>query len=188
MTAADLIRGATLRRDEWRLCVQPELVTDWEELRAEQAAERGRAAESFSGGGRANKLQEELDVLAEQMEACTVTLVLQALPRREYRALVDEHPPRKDADGNVLPTDARYGVDYDAFYNVLARRSILGARVDEETIEDLDEATVNLLIDEKLTDGQWEELTSRCHRLNRATVDIPFSPAGSPTRRRSTAS
>jgi hypothetical protein len=171
-----------------RLCVDPDLVGVHDELLADLAAARAGAAESFAGGGRSAEIQARIDDVLEEMEAATVTLVLQALPRPKYRAMIDAHPPRKDADGKTLPRDERYGVDYDAFYNELARCSILGARVDEETVEDLDADTVDLLVDEKLSDGQWEELTSRCHRLNRTTVDVPFSPAGSPSRRRSSAS
>lgn len=185
-SAADLIRGAKLRRDEFRVCVDPPLVDDYERLLAEQAAERDAARDSLAGG-RVLDIQVQLDLLLEQMEAATVTLVLQALPRREYRALIDKHPPRKGDDGTLIPRDERFGIDYDGFFNELARRSILGSRVDDETIEDLPADVVELLIEERLSDGQWEDLTSRCNRLNRATVDVPFSPAGSPRTRRSSA-
>lgn len=185
MSAADLIRGAKLRTDEFRVCVDPDLVDEHARLQADLAADKATTADSFAGGGRSAEIQARIDGVLEEMEASIVTLVLRALPRREYRAMLDAHPPRKDADGKTLPRDERYGVDYDAFYNELARRSILGSRVDEKTIEDLDAETIDLLIEEKLSDGQWEDLTSRCHRLNRTTVDVPFSPAGSPKRRRS---
>lgn len=176
---ADLIRGAKLRRDEYRVCVDPDLVDEYEHLHAEQATARAAARDSLAGGDVLD-LQVRLDTLRGEMEEATVTLVLQALPRREYRALVDKHPPRKDTDGKVLPQDERVGVDRDGFYNELARRSIVQP--------ELDATTVDVLLDDKLSDGQWEELTTRCNLLNRSTVDVPFSPASSPTRRRSSSS
>lgn len=175
-SAADLIRGAKLRRDEFRVCADPDLVDEYEHLLAEQATARAAARDSLAGGDVLD-LQVRIDTLRGEMEEATVTLVLQALPRREYRALVDKHPPGKDEDGKVLARDERVGVDYFAFYDELARRSIVEPH--------LDAGTLDILLDEKLSDGQWEDLTSRCSRLNRTTVDVPFLPAGSPSRRRS---
>jgi hypothetical protein len=178
-SASELIRGAKLRRDEFRVCVDPDLVDGYEQLLVEQAAAREAARDSLAGGAVLD-IQTRLDELLEAMEAATVTLVLQALPRREYRALVDKYPPRKDDEGKPLPRDERFGVDYDAFYSELARRSIVEPA--------LDAATLDILLDEKLSDGQWEALTTACARLNRSTVDVPFSPASSPRTRRSTGS
>ena len=175
---ADLIRGAKLRRDEFRVCVDPDLVDEYERLLGEQAAAREAARTSLAGGAVLD-LQEQIDGLREEMEAATVTLVLQALPRREYRSLVDKHPPGKDADGKVIPRDERAGVAYFEFYDELARRSIVSPQLDAETLD--------ILLDDKLTDGQWQELTSLCNRLNLTSVDVPFLPAGSPSRRRSSA-
>lgn len=187
MTAADLIRGAKLRTDEWPVCVDPDLADEYQRLQRAKVEAVGRDADSFAGG-HAAAVQSQIDDLLEAVQAATVVLVLRALPREEYRALVDANPPRKDADGNVIPRDQRFGADYDGFFNALARRSVVGARIDEETIEPLDAATVDVLIDEKLSDGDWEELTSRCSRLNRSTVDVPFSLASSRKTRRSSAS
>ncbi len=53
-------------------------------------------ADTFAGG-HAAAVQAQIDGLLEAMEAATVVLVLQALPRKDYRALVDAHPPRKDS-------------------------------------------------------------------------------------------
>lgn len=179
MTAADLIRDGKLRRAEFAACMDPDLVDEHERLTAERAEELARAADSFAGGSRAPEIQAQIDGLLEEMEAATVTLVLQALPRRRYRALIDQHPPRKDADGVVVPRDARLGVHYDDFFAALVRASIVEP--------DLDAETVDLLLDERLSDGQWERLTTIAWNLNRASVDVPFSPAGSASRRRSSA-
>lgn len=187
MTAADRIRGATLRRDEFRYCTDPELVSRYEQLLEAKVEAAGRDADSFSGG-HAAAVQVEIDALLGDIEEQTVTLILQALPRRRYRSLVDEHPPRKDAEGVTPPADVRYGVNYDGFFNALARQSILGADDGAGGIEELPEDVVELLLDEQLSDGQWEDLTTKCGRLNRSSVDVPFSPASSPTRRRSSPS
>lgn len=187
MTAADRIRGAQLRRDTFRFCADPNLLLEHDRLQAELAEAVEQDSQSFAGA-RAAAVHAEIEQLLEAVEDVTVTLVLQALPRRKYRALVDLHPPRKDAEGVSPPADVRYGVNYDEFFNDLARQSILGADDGDGGIEELDGDVIELLLEEQLTDGQWEDLTTKCGRLNRTTVDVPFSPASSPTRRRSTAS
>jgi hypothetical protein len=178
-SAVDLIRGGRLRRDEYRVCLDPDLVDEYERLVEAKASATARDADSLAGG-QAVEIQHQIDDLLEAMEAATLTLVLQALPRREYRALVDKHPIPRDGDGKALHRrDENTGVDYDAFFSELARRSIVEP--------ELDAATVDLLLDERLSDGQWDELTTKCTLLNRSTVDVPFSPAGSTSRRRSAA-
>lgn len=187
MSAADRIRGAKLRRGTFRFCADPDLVTAYEDAQTRLADAAARDAQKFSGGSAA-AVQAELNELLEQMAESTVTLVLQALPRRKYRALVDAHPPRAGADGKILPRDERVNVDYDGFFNALARECILGADDGDGGVEELPEDVVDLLIEDQLSDGQWDELTTKCNLLNRVTVDVPFSPAGSPSRRRSSAS
>lgn len=187
MTAADLIRGAKLRRDEFRFCTDPDLVTAYEDAQTRLADAAARDAQKFSGGSAA-AVQAEIDGLLDEMAEATVTLVLQALPRRRYRELVHEHPPRKDADGKIARRDEVANVDYDGFFNALARACILGADDGDGGVEELPADVVDLLIEEQLSDGQWDELTTKCNVLNRVTVDVPFSPASSPSRRHSSAS
>jgi hypothetical protein len=178
-SAADLIRGGKLRRDEYRVCLDPDLVDEYERLLEAKASATARDADSLAGG-QAVELQQEIDGVLEAMEAATVVLVLQALPRREYRTLVDKHPVPRDADGKASrQRDERAGVDYDEFFSELARRSIVEP--------ELDAPTMDLLLDERLSDGQWDELATKCNLINRSTVDVPFLPAGSTSRRRSAA-
>lgn len=170
---SDLIRGGKLRTGEVRVCVDPDLVVAYEHLLTEQAAERSRTRDSLAGG-RVNELQEQIDAALEAMEASTITLTFTALPRRRFRALCDEHPPRSDAEGRT-PARDRAGVNFDTFFPILVRESLIGP--------ELSTADQDRLFDELLTDRQWDDLTDDVWLLNRAKVDVPFSPAGSTSRR-----
>jgi hypothetical protein len=170
-----LIRSAKRRTDTYRLCTNPDLVAEYEEL-LERFGEQRAAdadADSLAGGGPANALQVELDALVARIGDETVELTFRALPRPRYRALVDAHPPKKDESGEV--TDRRskaLGVDYDAFFAELIRTSLVTPELDDETL--------TTLIDDVLTASQWRDMSTVVWNLNESGVDVPFLPAVSP--------
>lgn len=173
-----LIRAAKRRTDTYDLCTDPDLVDEHEDLLERLAAEKGKAQDSLDGGGRTAELQAELDALLERVAAATVTLTFKALPRPQYRALIDDHPPIKDDEGEIRDARSRnLGVDYDGFFNALVRASLVEPALDDET--------VTTLIDEVLTQSQWRELSTVVWNLNESTVSVPFSPAVSPKTRTS---
>lgn len=174
-----LIRGGKLRTAEFRVCMDPDLIAEHEDLLEQRAEAKLRAEDSLAGGGTA-ELDERIAAVLAQIEEATIVLVLKALPRPKFRALKDQHPPRKDADDNPAPehtSDWRLGVNIDTFFDPLVRAELVSPVLDEETL--------TMLIEERLTDGQWDALTTTAWNLNLEKVDVPFSPAVSPNRRSS---
>jgi hypothetical protein len=173
-----LIRSGKLRTDTFPVCLDPDLVGEYEQLleRRDQAKE---AARDSLAGGNVVELDDEIADLLEQMQAATITLVLQALPRPKFRALIDEHPPRKDDGGKLTHPEDAIGVNASTFFEALVRVSVVEPVLDEETL--------TLLIDERLDDRQWQDLTDAVWNLNRTSVNVPFSSAALPSRRTSSA-
>jgi len=169
---ATLIREGRLPERTIPVCLAADLVAEWEEL------DRGRreTSRTDSLADPASAIIAEMEKLRAEMEAATVTFRLRALPRRRWRELFAAHPPRKNPDGSTFQRDF-LGVNYEAFFDALLKEVIVEPQLDDETLD--------LLLSEKLTDRQWEQLTDVAWNLNRGTVDIPFSQADSQNRRTS---
>lgn len=172
------IRAGKLRTDKFPVCLDPDLVGEYEQL-LERRSEANEVARGSLAGGSVVEFDAEIADLLEQMQAATITLVLQALPRPKFRALVDEHPPRMDDGGKLAHAEDAIGVNVATFFDALIRVSVAAPVLDDETL--------TLLIDERLTDRQWQDLTDAAWNLNRTSVNVPFSPAVSPSRRNSSA-
>lgn len=174
-----LIRNGKPRTDEYRVCLDPDLVGEYERLVVARDAAKEAARDSLAGGT-VVELDAEIAALLEQMQDATVTLVLKSLPRPAFRAFVDKHPQRKDADGKLLqPALDGLGVDFDGFFSEFIPASIVSPVLDEETL--------TILLEERLTDQQYIDLALLCWSLNKTSVDVPFSPAGSRRTRTSSA-
>ena len=102
----------------------------------------------------------ERDEFAAEAEERGVTVVLNALPRKTWRALVADHPPREDKD-----SDKQVGVNEDALAEVLVPKSI---DHDASTIT----GDVGLFLD-ALSDYDFDRLYVTAFALNRgaATAD-----------------
>lgn len=172
-----LIRGGKLRTLEYQLCVDPDLVDEYERAVAARDEAKEAANDSLAAAAPPELEQRVLDLLV-QVEENTVTLVFKALPRPAYKALEDQHPPRKDIDNKVTELlDARAGVNVDTFCEPLIRASLVSPQLDDETLK--------VLIEERLSDGQWADLWGKVYNLNQTKVDVPFLSAAS---RRTTSS
>ncbi|WP_433078850.1 hypothetical protein ACQP1P_38525 [Dactylosporangium sp. CA-052675] len=172
-----LIRSAKRRTDTYDLCTDPDIVAEYEALLEEIAAEAAASSEKLSGG-RTAELQQQLDDVIARGAKTTVTLTFQALPRAQFRALVDKHPPRKDDKGEIIDKrSARLGFEYDPFFAELIPLVLVSPELDEETL--------TILFDEVLTYGQWQDMTTVALNINTDTIDIPFSQAVSPKMRSS---
>lgn len=170
----DLIRGGKLPEKTFPVCVDPDLVAEYEDLvgRRDTAKEFGRTS---LAGSATPELDEQIADVQKRMEAATIVLRLRALSRRRWRELRDEHPARKAEDGSTLPEDMFLGVNREPFLNALVRESIVEPELDAETVD--------LLLDERLTDGQWDELNSTCWNMNESRINVPLSSAASTSRR-----
>lgn len=169
-----LIRRRKPRTAEYRACVTPDLVGEYEAAVAERDTARSAPRDSLAAGAVAPDVEERIAALLEQIEASTLVLRFKALPRPEFKALRDKYPPKKDEGGNfVRGVDARLGMDTEGFAEPFIRASLISP--------DLDDEDLTALIDEVLTDGQWDELFTLVWNLNESKIDVPFSPAVSPT-------
>jgi len=172
--AAAKIRGGKPRTLAYRVCVDPDLVGEYERAVAERDEVKAAPRTTMAAAGVPAELEERIAALLEQIEADTIVLTFKALPRPEFGALRDQYPPKRNADGAIeRHYDARLGVDTEGFFEPLIRASLISPVLDEETL--------TVLIEERLTDGQWDDLTTKVWNLNQATVSVPFSPAVSPT-------
>jgi hypothetical protein len=170
-----LIRSAKRRTDTYRLCTDPDLVAEYEQLLEQIAAEQEAVKErdSLDAAADVAALREQLAAVMERVDAATVVLTFQSIGRPKYRALKDEHPVRKNEAGEIVDRrSVRVGVDYDPFFAALLPLSLVSPVLDEETLTHL--------VDEVLSNAQWTELTTVMWNLNEGTVDVPFSPAVSP--------
>jgi hypothetical protein len=68
-------------------------------------------------------------------------------------------------------------VNSETFFEPLIRESIVSPVLDDETL--------TVLLDERLTDAQWNDLTTVVWNLNEARINVPFSSAASTSRKTS---
>ena len=111
-----------------------------------------------------------LDELAAAITAGTMAFRFEALGKRSLRKLLDEHPPRDDKDRDKI-----LGFNEDTATAALLRRCLKDPDLPDK---DLDE-----LLDEDLTDGQYEELSDAVWAINRRTISVPLSLTASTARR-----
>lgn len=165
---ASLIREARLPERTVRICLRSDLVGQYEALTRElaQAKAERKKADSLSDVN-LTPITDQLTALEEDMQMATVDFVIRALPRPRFRALIAEHPPRKGDDGNVLPADVISGVNTVSYFEALVRACVVEPQ--------LDDSTWNILLHEKLSDRQSQDLSDAAVDICRDKVDLPFS-------------
>lgn len=180
-----MLAEAQLPEKVVQICLRGDLAADFEQLEndlsdAQKVAEQ---VNSLSGGETAAQIAEQMEALRIEMQEHTYPFRCRALPKRAFRALVADHPPRSVAgtgdEVKVHDDDRGFGVNVTTFFDALIRACV----VDPE----LDAADWKLLLDEKLTDNQFDTLAVTCWYVNRSDVDIPFSYAASKITRSSAA-
>jgi hypothetical protein len=137
---------------------------DWD-LVAEFNRLEGESARTLAGKDRAR-----LEELGKQIAADTMSFRFEALGRRSLRKLLDEHPPR---EGKLR--DQSLGFNEDTATAELVRRCLKDP--------DLSEKALDELLDEDLSDGQYEELSAAVWSINRRSIDIPLSLTASTSHR-----
>ena len=155
--------------------------------RLEAASANGKRLNSKSAASpQAVKLTAELDQLYASRDESTIWLVLEAMQRPVYLALVAQHPPRTGEDGKVLPADV-LGINSDTFGLPLIRASIVGHREGEDgDVQPIDRETVDWLLGTDdapgfATDKQIETLFGTAFLLNRGDDAAPLRRRRSPT-------
>jgi hypothetical protein len=131
---------------------------------------------SKSNKAQRDALLADLDALRASAAEAIVYLVLEAMPRSPYLALIAKYPPRKDADGKVLPEDA-LGANTDEWWPALIRGCVIGERKGpnaDDPIEPLEPGLLDWLLDEHATDRQVEVLARSAMALCRGDDAVPL--------------
>jgi hypothetical protein len=144
-----------------------ERVDEYEDL-GRQLKEAGKVDDDSLDGGSATVIARRMDALGEAMADSLVSVKMRAMRRRDYNELLDKHPPRRDADGRVNLLDIG-GYNQATFFPALIRACWEAPTVEPADLENL--------LEEVLSDQQYDELANTALRANRGKVDIPFSPA-----------
>lgn len=167
-----LLAAARLPERTVPICLRGDLTAEFEELERQlEDAQRNPHASLEDVAGTAG-IAERMEELREDMIAHTYQFRLRAMTRPRWRTFIAEHPPRKDEEsGEVDERDRYVGVNTDTFYPALVRASVVDPQ--------LDDAEWSLLLDQALTDRQFDTLSSAAWGLNRRDVDVPFSLAAS---------
>jgi hypothetical protein len=100
--------------------------------------------------------------LREVIRSGVVRIVLKALPRKEFRRLLTEHPPREDVD-----LDRRLGYNTETFSEALIPASIAATRAlaaDGNSGETVPNEWGRWADD--MSDGQYGEIFEACMELN----------------------
>ncbi|MGI5155827.1 hypothetical protein [Microbispora sp. CA-102843] len=177
----DLKEGTARPLDSVPVCLRGDLAAAYAELDRRLAEAVQAPDDSMAAGTEALQIAEQMTALRERMEEHTYRFTFQALPRRAYRDLVDEHPPRESH-----PEDAAYGVNMAVFPVELIAASCVAITPVTEPEPDIrpDAAPVMTAADvedmtDQLSDGQVHAMFSCAFRLNRSGVDLPKSATAS---------
>lgn len=158
------------------ICLRADLVYEHERLDDDLQRLLETPPNSLGGDGR-SELRDRIVALEAEMQDATVEFRLRALPGPKHRALVGDHPPRRQDDGETpMVGDAEVGFNPLTYFPAVARACIVEPELDDDTWAELQD---------KLTDRQFNELATAAWLLNRGRVDVPFSRAASTMSRRS---
>lgn len=144
------------------LCLRGDLRAEWEALERQFGEVRKRPRESLADDGGAS-IAAEMKQLEEQMRSSIVAIRLRALPRREWKKLIEAHPPKTD-------TDKKIGLDQASFYDALIAKCLISPELSSEQLTKMLDV---------ITSGQYDELAEAAWALNRRDVQVPFSPTAS---------
>lgn len=171
LAVADLLAQAKPVERTIRLCLRGDLQAQFEELDRQRADAASKTDGDSLAGSPAAAIARRMETLREDMEASTIVFTVRALSRKAYQGLVAQHPPRRDDKGDVLEDDREMGLNQATFWDPLIRACV----VDPE----LDETQWRRLLDDILSDRQYEQLASSALVACRGNVDVPFSFAAS---------
>jgi len=163
-----LIKASALPERSVAICMNAQLFARMQELERDLRAaesEREAAGASLASGGPARELAEQFEAIRLEMVEHTLTFRLRALPRRKFTAAQAEFPPR---EGNAF--DGAAGTNIEALGEALVRRCVFEPDLDEEDWQ---------ILDETLSDGQWQLLANAAWAINARDVDVPFSRTAS---------
>lgn len=176
---ASLLAQARRPERTIELCLRGDLVAEYEDLLRRRDEEADKPDTDSLDGGPLPTIAAQLQTLRETMRDSSMVFRMRALPRKRFRELVDRHPPRKGEDGAPVDVDAAFGVSLATLPDPLIRACLVAPALTEDQLTQI--------LDEILSDRQYDELFTAAWSVNRATVDVPFSSAASAATRNSDA-
>lgn len=172
------------------VCLRGDLAAQLEELDRKALLARADRGGSMEDGSATDLVGRIRELQAEMREA-TEEFKIRALAPARYRALREEHPPRRDDKGDLDRGDAAVGFNRDTFPPVLVKVSTVSPQLtDEQWHELLGDSDTDAAeraaageqpADGLLTYGQFMELADACWELNEGRISVPFSAAVSAT-------
>jgi hypothetical protein len=155
-----LLAGAQRAVRRVQICTRADLQDEYETVLAQQQAAQKEDG-SASLAGPPAEFAARLDELREEMRESTLEFVIRGLPRRKYTELVQANPAREDNKA-----DAVLGFNVDEVVEQLIR---LGTES-----PDLDADDWRTLLEDTLTEAQYEALTNAAWAANNRAVSVPF--------------
>jgi hypothetical protein len=137
------------------LCLRGDLVADLEQVTRDLAL-----AQSNGDAEAVESLTERATAVRRYMAAAVIVVRFEAIHRRQWLALLAEHPPREDD-----ATDARVGFNTATLYEAIVRRSWVAP--------ELDPADLDALLD-AVNDGQFNALADAAFSVNTRGAVVPF--------------
>lgn len=167
----DMLAQAKPAERTIRLCLRGDLVAAYEELDRRRAEVVNQVDRSSLAGSPAVAIARQMQAVQEQMKDFSYPFRVRALTRKAYQALVAAHPPRRDEKGEILEADREMGINQNTFWDPLIRACVVDPVMDDQEW--------TRLLDELLSDRQYEQLGIAALAVCRGNVDIPFSSAAS---------
>lgn len=155
-----------------QICLRPDLIQAWEEAnevlvasRAQDTTGEMRMADRTSPSAASKKAAKRVKELEDEIEANAITFTFRALPKDEWRALCEQHPPRK---GNQI--DQFLGHDKDAVEDAAVRKCMIDPVFDDASWGEL-LAVCN--------PSEWNELRETVREVNGSVTNLPKSQLAS---------
>jgi hypothetical protein len=172
----EMLKTAKLPERSIPICLRGDLAADHEAAERSLESARRCPVDSLDGSG-TGTLIEHIENLQAQMAEHTYTFRMRALVRSAFRALIAAHPPRRGDDNEPLADDVNLGLNRETFFDALIRACTIDPELTEPEWRDL--------LDQQLTDRQYDDLSTAAWLLNRGEVDVPFSALASREKRNS---
>lgn len=148
------------------VCLRGDLRGEWDALERElKRLRKAVSNRSMVEQAREAEIAAEMDALEKAMAGEMLTLTFRALPRSDWRKLVDQHPPREGHDG-----DRVMGANFQALMEEVAPMCAVAPELDEDDWERLN--TV-------LSSGDFDRIFTAVWEVNREGGDVPKSPLAS---------
>jgi hypothetical protein len=162
MDIEEILDQAELPTTSVTLCLKGGLVAEYERLEV-RLADAAPMASNLAEASPKTQVAEQMAELRKRMLAHETAFRLRALPWREGSDLRAREPDRKDGQPEDVFTDAYHGWVCE----------LLALTCDEPkmTVEQAGR------LSQRLSNGQWNRLTTRAYTINYGRQDVPFSAA-----------